>query len=1249
MTSMLEVLREYKHLTARKKKEGQLPAKLEERLQELHGLVRANAPQAAAPSRPMEAASSGPFPAAAAAPRMPSQATPRVDVERESTPVPITKKKNRRLKKLSGLELMLAYLPKDPRRRQLVLWGMVALCFLLGIGLAIIFGLSLDRAVSNLLPAMTTIGGVGWAGLYPLLMSWREYVARKSEDHLHSPDFEAKAPVVEPFVAIFVLLAAVIWLMVSGYTSEGVGPILGYLVGMSLGLVSVAAAAILIVRPIFVKRTEERSFNQYLDAGEHNLKKNNTKRARRMFDKALMVAKSDQLIERAARHLRDATVKEADELRSKGLHDQAERLIEATRQKRGMAYLSGWGGPAVREAEVEPEDVSVISVKDVLAQQSPPKLLRMGSVKVAAEGPTPSDGDGRAALQRAQILEKRGRAREALEVLVSSDLPVTPSVARDASKEYIAQGMLRSADVIFEALGEEQIPEFYKAVALELERSNGGNPPPEACLRLAKKLSQAQDLKAAAQIMCRGALSTDGTEQERRHLGQLAMELCVQVGAQPPPELFEALGQLDAAAHAYETEKRPDDAKRAWYKLADKLLAHGSPKQYTPVLSKLFLLDDRALDDKYLGPLAEQVLAARSTTSASLKVLQTYRKRNPTDRKIARRLFELYTASGRLDDALVELDQLSKHADSTTHLLEDFQLLADRYPDSFDVRARLVSAQLRIGKVKEAVLEVNELMKLEAARSRPQDLVRVLESLFEWGHSDSELKKEAALLKLATGDDAGALQMLETYVLGGGRDPEAIQHVEETLRTSLVSGSGGPNHEAHMRLARFMLHRGAPEEAIPLLEVCRQSTTFAFEAEILLARAHLAASNPRSAIDYLRDAIGGRGLSETPELHFELARAFEELGHLAQAQKIDDALDMAMPGFRKEYLADRLVFEKADTQWIPPMGFADPESPAKNDPADGSVAGGPTVLGTTTGIDPKRTVADPAEPAEALDLSEVLAPRYQLKKRVGSGGMGDVHMAEDLILGRRVAIKVLRRSLATDLFLAKFKEEARIVAQLTHPGIVQVYDIGQRATWAYIVMEYVAGPNLATLVSAATPPPRPQLLNVMADVADAMSYAHKRGVIHRDLKPANILVAVDGVAKVTDFGIAHVLQGDGGEETAFSAAGMQVGTVNYMAPEQIRGKKIDPRTDIYLLGTTLYYCLSGKYPFVGDAIVIQKIKSDPTPIERYVPNVTAELSAFVMKCIARNPDDRWQSMEEVGQKLRRLPDALADARTELLR
>lgn len=1278
MTSMLEVLREYKHLTAKKKKDGALPPSLEERLAELQELVRANAPQKTPPPRlpeeslvpqPVPAPNPAPNPALSrrhtkppgavartATPTPGGTPKPRVDGARKAT---TTRKRQDReqseksgqsaKKKLRGLELVLAYLPRDQKRRQPILWGGVALFFLLGIGAAITFGLSLDRAVSNLLPSMALIGACGWGGFYPLLMFWREHAARKSDVHLHQPSFEAKAPMVEPVIATLVLMAAVVWLMVSGYTKEGIGPIIGYLVGMAFGLISVAIAAILVVRPIFVKRASDRAFDQYVEAGQYHLGKNNPKRARRMFDKALVAAKSDLEKDQAARLLRDATGKEAEELRQKGLTEQADRLIEAIRQKEGMGLVTGWSA-ASGEAEAAEDSgvIPAISERDVLAKSAPPRILSHGSVKVEARAAPPSTPDGRAAAQRAKILERKGRAREALEVLLSAGMSATPELAREAAKEYIAQGVLRSADVIYEALGEPQIPEFYKAVAVELAKTNEGHPPGAECLRLVEILARMNELKAAAQIACRGATSDNASGGERQQLGRVALELCQRVGAEPPAELLESIGQLEAAARGFETEGRPEDAKRCYMKLADKLLANAGPKQYVPVLSKLFLMEDKGLEDKYLQPLANQVANSNVTNATGIKILQIYRRRHPGDRKMARRLFEIYATSGRLEEALAELDALQKSPDtSTTNLLVDYQMLVDKYPKSFEARARLIHALLRVGKVTDAVRHVHELMKLESAAEQPERLIAVLDALFEWGHADPELRKEAALLKLSTGDREGALDILETYVLDGGRDPEAIEHVEAALRNSLVLPQGGPNHEAHMRLARFMLHRGAPEHAIPLLEVGRSSGTFAFEAEVLLARAHLAASNPRSAIDYLRDAISGRGLSETPELHFELARAYEELGQLKQAQKIDDALDMAMPGFRKEYVADRLVFERADTEWIPPVEYEEGARPPTV--AGGEVEAPTDVEEEDTGVDPAVPQVVTVEPAksEEMALEEVLAPRYKLRKRVGSGGMGDVHLAEDLVLGRSVAIKVLRRNLATDLFLAKFRDEARIVAQLVHPGIVQVYDIGQRADWAYIVMEYVAGPNLATLVCAASPPTRPQVLNVMADVAEAMGYAHKRGVIHRDLKPANILVATDGVAKVTDFGIAHVLQGEG-EETAFSAAGMQVGTVNYMAPEQIRGSKIDARTDIYLLGTTLYYCLAGKYPFSGDAVVLQKLENDPTPIERHAKDVTPDLAKLVMRCIAREPEHRPQTMEEVAQRIRRLPDALADQRTELL-
>src|SRR5207302_1441163 len=154
---------------------------------------------------------------------------------------------------------------------------------------------------------------------------------------------------------------------------------------------------------------------------------------------------------------------------------------------------------------------------------------------------------------------------------------------------------------------------------------------------------------------------------------------------------------------------------------------------------------------------------------------------------------------------------------------------------------------------------------------------------------------------------------------------------------------------------------------------------------------------------------------------------------------------------------------------------------------------------------------------------------------------------------------------------------------------------------------------------------RKRLIKIVAGTAEAMFYAHSKGVIHRDLKPANILVGESDVVKVTDFGIAKVLQPDGGQETAFSAAGLQVGTVNYMAPEQIRGSAVDARTDLYLLGTTLYVCMTGSFPFQGDAIAFQKLRDDPVSVRKHVASITPELDACVMKCLARKPEERFQT------------------------
>jgi serine/threonine protein kinase len=203
---------------------------------------------------------------------------------------------------------------------------------------------------------------------------------------------------------------------------------------------------------------------------------------------------------------------------------------------------------------------------------------------------------------------------------------------------------------------------------------------------------------------------------------------------------------------------------------------------------------------------------------------------------------------------------------------------------------------------------------------------------------------------------------------------------------------------------------------------------------------------------------------------------------------------------------------------------------------------------------------------------------------------------------------------------------------------VGIYDIGQDAGWSYIVMEYVRGPNLMTLLKASLPPTASEVIGYIAQVAEAMEYAHAQSVIHRDLKPANLLVTMDGSVKVTDFGIARILQGDGDQKTAFSAAGLQVGTVDYMAPEQISGGAIGPATDIYLLGTTLYFCLCRRFPFRGESPLARKLREEAPLLSTRLPSASPELDAALACSLARDPTQRYLSMSAFAQGLKSLPE-----------
>jgi eukaryotic-like serine/threonine-protein kinase len=264
-------------------------------------------------------------------------------------------------------------------------------------------------------------------------------------------------------------------------------------------------------------------------------------------------------------------------------------------------------------------------------------------------------------------------------------------------------------------------------------------------------------------------------------------------------------------------------------------------------------------------------------------------------------------------------------------------------------------------------------------------------------------------------------------------------------------------------------------------------------------------------------------------------------------------------------------------------------------------------------------------------VGELIAGRYELEKLVGSGGMSNVFRAHDRLLERTVALKILHEQYTRDAdYVERFRREARAVAQLTHPNIVTVIDRGEQEGRQFIVFEFVEGQNLKELSAQGPLDPR-EAIRLALQVARALSFAHERGLVHRDVKPQNVLLNEDGQAKVTDFGIARSLDVHGVTQT-----GTVLGTSDYIAPEQARGQKVDPRTDIYSLGAVLYELLTGEVPYAGDNFVTVAMRhvQEPAPsvlVER--PDCPLRLDLAVQRAMAKDPADRFASMDEFCAEL----------------
>ncbi|MEU5841111.1 Stk1 family PASTA domain-containing Ser/Thr kinase [Rhodococcus sp. NPDC047139] len=270
-----------------------------------------------------------------------------------------------------------------------------------------------------------------------------------------------------------------------------------------------------------------------------------------------------------------------------------------------------------------------------------------------------------------------------------------------------------------------------------------------------------------------------------------------------------------------------------------------------------------------------------------------------------------------------------------------------------------------------------------------------------------------------------------------------------------------------------------------------------------------------------------------------------------------------------------------------------------------------------------------------------LSSRYELGEILGFGGMSEVHLARDMRLGRDVAIKVLRADLARDpTFYLRFRREAQNAAALNHPAIVAVYDTGEAETDAgplpYIVMEYVEGDTLRDLVRADGPMNPKRAMEIIADVCAALDFSHRNMIVHRDVKPANIMINKAGAVKVMDFGIARALSDAASPMTQTAAV---IGTAQYLSPEQARGEQVDARSDVYSVGCVLFEILTGEPPFKGDspvAVAYQHVREDPPLPSSVNPAVPAELDSVILKAMAKNPANRYQSAAEMRSDLIRV-------------
>src|SRR3989449_1756474 len=325
--------------------------------------------------------------------------------------------------------------------------------------------------------------------------------------------------------------------------------------------------------------------------------------------------------------------------------------------------------------------------------------------------------------------------------------------------------------------------------------------------------------------------------------------------------------------------------------------------------------------------------------------------------------------------------------------------------------------------------------------------------------------------------------------------------------------------------------------------------------------------------------------------------------------------------------------------WAPTPDPTNPPPPATPPPPDAAAT--MRLIPVPPPTTPPPPVASITTPPQVP--GERYIGKYRVKGELGRGGMGTVYLAEQPGLGREVAIKELIQS-ADPVALKRFLQEAQVMARTSHPNLVQVHDMELQGNINYLVLEFIRGRSLRDWMNQSEIPP-PQVFAVMHGVLQALDYAHRHAIVHRDMKPENVLISDEGIVKVTDFGIARLLDDTGVGGTA-TKTGTTVGTPQYMSPEQVASSKVDGRSDLYSAGIMFYELVVGQPPFTASeadgpfTLMAKHVQAPPKPPSVHRPGLDLGLEEVILKALAKRPEDRYQTGQEFDDAMTRIADRL---------